>query len=147
MSTSPGTNTIDSVQIALINAGLGQDTDSAAEWMIYKWSMPDSDPAPSKTVADRAICLYDSPGRPAEEGFMMDYPDIQVVVRGNPDDFRAVRDKCQDIFLALHAQEPSIGAAFVYFYSKQSAPLSLGIDQRRRLKMAWNFRSMRNRAT
>ena len=147
MSTSPGTNTIDSVQIALLDAGIGQNTDSSADWMIYKWTMPDSDPAVAKKIADRAICLYDSPGMPAEPGFMMDYPDIQVRVRGNPDDWRATRDKIQDIFLALHAQEPAIGAAFVYFYSKQSAPLQMGLDQKRRPMMSWNFRSMRNRPT
>jgi len=147
MSVSPGVNTIDAVQLAIVQAGLGQNTNSAADWMVYKWSMPDSDPATTKTVADRAICIYDSPGRPAEEGFMMDYPDVQIVVRSKPDDYRAARDKVQDIFLALHAQEPDIDPNFVYFYSKQSAPLSMGIDDRRRIKFAWNFRSMRNRPT
>lgn len=145
---SAGTDTIDRVQTALINAGVGQKTNSTTDWMIYKWSMQDSDPASTKTIADRAICIYDSPGMPPEEGLMLDYPDIQIVVRGKPDDARAVRDKMQDAFLALHAQEPDIGVPpFVYFYAKHSAPLSLGIDERRRLKMAWNFRSMRSRPT
>lgn len=144
---SAGTDTIDSVQTALINAGVGQKTNSATDWMLYKWTMQDSDPAATQKIADRAICIYDSPGMPPEEGMMIDYPDIQIVARGRPDDARAVREKMQEIFAALHAQEPDIGSAFVYFYAKHSAPLSLGIDERRRYKMSYNFRSMRNRPT
>ena len=147
MSVSPGVTTIDAVQLAIVQAGLGQLMDSTQPWMVYKWSMPDSDPAPAKKINDQAICIYDAPGMPAEEGFMMDYPDVQIVVRSSPDGFHAAREKIQDIFLALHAQEQDIDPNFVYFYSKQSAPLSMGIDERRRIRFAWNFRSMRNRPT
>jgi len=145
---SAGTDTIDRVQTALINAGVGQKTSSANDWMIYKWQMQDSDPASTKTIADRAICLYDTPGLPAEAGFQMDYPSIQVVVRSKPDDARAAREKMQDVFTALHGSEPALGVPpFVFFYAQQSAPLQMGIDERRRIRMSWNFRSMRNRPT
>jgi len=144
---SIGTDTIDKVQTALINAGVGQKTNSANDWMLYKWTMQDSDPANPKTVADRALCIYDTPGMPMEEGFAMDYPGIQIVGRGLPDDARAVRDKMQAAMDALHAQEADISGNVVYFYCQQSAPLQMGIDERRRIKMSVNFRTMRNRPT
>lgn len=141
---SAGTDTLDSVQTALTNAGVGQKISSASDWMIFKGNMNDSDPASSPTVADRAICLYETPGLPPLEAWALVYPGVQVVVRGKPDDYTAVREKIQDIFEVLHAGEVAIGSAFVYFYSRQSGPLSMGRDERRRPTLSWNFRSLRD---
>ena len=137
---SAGTATLDSVQTALINAGVGQKTNSANDWMIFKGFLQDGDP-----VADRAICLYETPGTPPLEAWAIDYPGVQVVVRGRADDYTAVRGKIQDVFTALHAREINISADFVYFYARQSGPLSMGRDERRRPSLSWNFRTMRNR--
>lgn len=141
-----GTDTINSVQAALVSASVGQNTDSTLDWMIYKWAMQDSDPAAvGKTVADRAICIYEAAGPAPDEPFTEDYPSIQVVVRSAPDDYALARQKIHDVFVNLHGQETAIGTAFVYFYAAQSGPIPMGIDQRRRIKFAMNFRSMRQR--
>lgn len=143
------TDTLDTIQSSLVNAGVGQKTNSATDWMIYKGMMQDSAPGATTplAVADRAICLYETGGRPPLERWAIDYPGIQVVVRGQPDDYTAVRKKIQDIFNQLHANEGDLSADFVYLYATQSGPLMMGIDEKRRPRLGWNFRIMRNRVT
>lgn len=135
-----GVETLNSVLAALVTAGVAQSTTSGADWMIYVGMMQDI------SGGDRAICLYETPGRPPLEAWAIDYPNFQVVVRGKPDDYTAVRNKIQDAYYALHAQEAAIdGANVVYCYAMQSGPLPLGVDEKRRIRLAWNFRMMRNR--
>lgn len=140
---SAGTDTLDSVQTALINAGVGQKINSANDWMIYKGFLQDADPKTPKSIADRAICLYETPGLPPLEAWKIVYPGVQVSVRGAPDEYTLVREKIQDVFTVLHANEVAISSDFVFFYAQQSGPLSMGRDERRRPSLAWNFRSMR----
>jgi hypothetical protein len=135
-----GNDTLSSVQTALVNAGVGQKTDSAADWMIYRGFMEDG-----PSTADRALALYITPGSPPEELWAIDYPGVQIVARGKADDYAAVAQKLQDVFEALHSQEQAISGNFVYFYARQSAPLSMGRDERRRPSLSLNFRAMRNR--
>lgn len=141
-----GTDTLDGVTAALISAGLGQITSPGTDWFISQGYLPDGLP-----LTDRAIAIYDTPGRPPERGYLnpLDYPSVQVVVRGGEADYQLVRDRIQDIYMALNEQEPAIKAGatspFIYFYSQQSAPLSMGRDEKKRPKLSWNFRSMRYR--
>lgn len=142
-----GTDTLDTVQASIVNAGLGQDGDSTKDWMVYKGALPDSSPnaAPAKTIADKAICLYETPGRPPLEQSLIDYVAFQLVVRSAPDGYTEARQKIQQLFLQLHAKESALTTEFVYCYATQSGPLPLGQDTKRRVKLAWNFRAMRNR--
>lgn len=141
-----GTDTLNGIQTALIGASIGQKTDSSADWMIYVGFMQDNNPASTtKIIADRAICLYETPGRPPLEAWAIDYPGFQVMVRGNSDDYTAARNKIHDVFKTLHAGEAAVGADIVYLYATQSAPLSMGVDEKRRPRLAMNFRMMRNR--
>lgn len=141
-----GTNTLDGVTNALVMAGLGQITDAGADWFINQGYMPDDLGGP-----DRAIALYDTPGKPPERGSLnpLDYPSVQVVVRAGESDYALLRDRIQAIYMALNEQEAAIttvtGSPFIYFYSQQSAPISMGRDEKKRPKQAWNFRSMRYR--
>lgn len=143
-----GTSTLDGVSVALVAAGLGQVTNPATDWFISQGYMPDGVPG-----VDRAICLYDTPGSPPERGSLnpLDYPGVQVTVRGGEFDYQLVRDRIQQIYMALNEQEaainPETASPFIYFYSQQSAALSMGRDERKRPKLAWNFRSMRYRPT
>lgn len=141
-----GTDTLDKVQAALIAAGAGQNTSSGTDWMIYKGAMQDAASGNGK-IADRAICLYETPGQPPLEAWKIDYPGVQIVVRSGPDDYTAARLQFQLIFDALHSQEVNISSDFVIFNATHSAPLAMGYDERRRWRGAWNFRSMRNRPT
>jgi hypothetical protein len=116
--------------------------------MIYIGSMEDGDPkVQPPIVADRAICLYDTPGEAPEEKWLIDYPSFQVRVRGQPNDYPTVRAKVQAIFNALHAQEMNIGTAYVFVYAKNSGPLSLGNDERRRVALVQNYRVMVSRVS
>lgn len=136
-----GDQTLDSISAALVTAGIGQVTDTSEDWAIYQGFMEDGSP-----VADRCICLIETPGEAPLEAWAIVYPSVQVTFRGAKDDYEATKQKAQDVFNCLHGGEIAIGAAFVYFYAKQSAPISMGRDENRRPKMAWNFRSMRNTA-
>lgn len=133
-----GTDNLVAVSAALVAADAGQNTSSSADWFIYRGYMADQQ--------DRAICLYETPGRPPLEAWAIDYPGFQVKVRGQREvDYQAVRDQIQAVFQALHANETLLGNAWVYFYATASAPLSLGLDEKKRISMVWNFRAMRNR--
>jgi hypothetical protein len=134
-----GDENLDSISAVLVTAGIGQITNSSLDWMIYQGFMEDGAPN-----ADRCICLIETPGETPLEAWAIVYPSLQVSVRGTVDDYTAARQKAQDIFTCLHGGEVALGAAFVFFYAKQSAPISMGRDEKRRPKMAWNFRSMRN---
>ena len=143
-----GTNTLDCVANALESAGVGQQTSAAQDWFIVQGYMPDGDPN-----QDRIIAIYETPGEAPLQRWAIDYPSVAVHIRGAEGDYQVLRDKMQAAFLALHEQEGALtdgttGAPinFVYFYAKQSAPISMGTDERMRQKMAWNFRSMRNRS-
>lgn len=141
-----GTSTLDGVTVALVAASLGQITDPAADWFISQGYMPDGTPG-----ADRVIAIYDTPGSPPERGTLnpLDYPGVQVKVRGGEYDYKLVRDRIQEIYMALNEQEaainPETASPFIYFYSQQSASMSMGRDERKRPMLAWNFRSMRYR--
>lgn len=139
--------TLDDISAALVAAGVGQITDSSADWMIYTGALQDSDVTVTgtKMIADRAIALYESPGLPAEEKWAIDFPSFQVRARGKQDDYQAVRAKMTDIFNALHAQETALGTAYVYCYCQQSAPMPMGQDEKRRQHFVLNFRVMRDR--
>lgn len=143
-----GSDTLDCVAAALVAAGVGQQAVSAIAWMIYIGAMQDDEPG-GTAFNDAAICLYETPGLVPEEGLALDYPAVQVRVRTTPDGYTAGRQKMQDVYDALHANETPIktGAStpFVYFYAQQSAPIGMGMDVRRRHSFVWNFRSMRNR--
>lgn len=146
------TDTLDAVQASLIAAGIGQKISSKAAWMIYKGSLPDSDlnDTQAPAIADEAICLYETPGRPPLEAWYIDYVAFQLRVRSAPDGYTAARQKIQDCYLRLHATESALNAAsgagqWVYCYAMQSGPLPLGMDNKRRIGLVWNFRAMRNR--
>ena len=139
MPSSPGMQTLDAVRNYLIAQGVGQG-DSKVDWPIFVGVMQDGAPG----VADRAICLYETPGMPADPAWKITYPSMQVMLRGKPDEYTGLRNKAQEVFNALHGADEVLGTAFVYFYCKQSAPIQMGQDERRRMSMAWNFRSERN---
>lgn len=142
-----GVDVLKQVQASLVAANIGQITDSSADWMIYRYNLPDATPTgqAAKPVADRAICLYETPGRPPLEAWKIDYPGFQVRVRGTNFGWEEARNKIQAIFEQLHANEPALGTDWVYFYGVGSGPMSLGRDTENRPSFVWNFRAMRNR--
>lgn len=135
-----GSDTLDAIRAALISAGIGVAANpTSTQWMIYEHFLEDG--APNH---DRAIALYETPGEPPLQTWLITYPSFQVVVRGGPDEATEVRQKQQDIYDLLHCGNVVLGTAFVYCFAKQSAPIGMGRDERRRPKSAWNYRTMRN---
>lgn len=143
----------DDILAAIVAAGLGQAANSKTDWMVYLYSMQDSDPAPGlNVVADRCIAIYETGGDPPEEGFAMDYPGFQIRVRGAPNASREARAKLQALFDLLHANEVPLNAGvsppsatYVYCYAVQSGAIPMGLDERRRPHFVQNYRTMRNR--
>lgn len=128
---------LDDIATALVTAGIGQITSNATDWFIFRGYFQDA--------PDRAICLYETPGVPPEEGLAIEYPGLQVRARGTLDDYQAARLKMQEIFDFLHGGEAAIGAAYVYFYAVQSGVIPMGQDANRRPHIVQNYRSMRSR--
>lgn len=140
-----GTSTLDLVTTSLVNAAVGQITDNAADWYIYQNAAPDSGPTPPPTFADRILVLFETGGRAPLERWAIQYPSFQVMIRGQADDYQTVRDKWQNVLDQLQSNEGDLGVPpFVYCYSMVSGPINLGMDEKRRPKLAINFRTMRN---
>lgn len=135
-----GSATLDAIRSAMITAGIGVAANpSATDWMIYEHFLEDGTPN-----HDRAIALYETPGLEPLQTWLITYPSFQVVVRGAQDEAAEVRQKQQDIFALLHCGNVALGTDFVYCFAKQSAPIPMGRDEKRRPKSAWNYRTMRN---
>jgi hypothetical protein len=140
---------LDDVSAALVAAGVGQIAQgTGTDWMIYQNSMLDSEPQNPKTVSDNAICIYETPGRPPDTYLTINYPGFQVRVRGADGNYKAVRQKIEDAFTALHDttnQVSNLGSGYVYCYAVGSAPMTLGLDEKRRSSLVWNFRASQTR--
>lgn len=122
---------------ALVAAGLGiQQTNEAADWMMRIGYMQAS--------PDRSVCVYTAGGQAPETGMPAGYPNFQIKVRGNKDDYAAVEAMETAIYRFLHAGNAPVqfGATWVYCYAIQSAPLPLGQDENRRPALCRNYRTM-----
>lgn len=142
-----GVDSLEQIKASLI-AGIAdlQDTDSTKDWFITVGGMLDSalTDAPAKAVADRQVTIYETPGGPPDPSWSVVYPDFQIAVRGKPNDYFAVRNMIEKIWQQLHSNENPLGNQWVYFEAKHSGPIPLGFDEKKRPRLAWNFRSMRN---
>lgn len=71
----------------LVAAGIGVFGDATATWPIYISKMPDT--------RDNCIMLSDSGGLTSDPKWLLDFPDISVVVRGS--DYLEVYNKARQI--------------------------------------------------
>lgn len=125
---------LDDIGAALVTAGVANLT---GPWKLNLGYLQDA--------PDTAICVVPSGGRAPEQRWAVDYPLFNVTIRGAPDGYQAARQKAQDVFEALHANEDALGPAYVYCYSAQSAPLPGGQDAKRRPYMSFKFFAMKSR--
>jgi hypothetical protein len=128
---------VDDIGAALVAANIGHTTATAADWRIYFGYLQDP--------PDRAICIYETGGEMPETNWLIDRPSFQIRVRGNPDDYQAVRTKIQDVFNLLHAGEVAVGTDYVFIYAVQSGPIPLGQDEKRRPHLVQNYKVMKKR--
>lgn len=130
--------TLDDIKAALLTAGVVTDG-AVTDWKIMLGYMQDA--------PDKAVCIYETGGDAPDPSSALDYPGLQVRVRGEPDGYQEMRAKLQEIFDNLHANEVSVGTDYVYIYAVQSGPIPMGQDEKRRPHVVQNFRIMRNRPT
>lgn len=127
----------DDIMATLVAAGLGQNTASNSDWMIRVGYM--------QAGPDKTICIQEAGGRPPETGQQVQYPTIQIRVRGAGDGYQDMRDKEQAIFNFLHAGNApvDIGGNYVYCFALSSSPVPMGQDGNRRPSVVRNYRLMR----
>lgn len=118
--------------------------DGSTGWLCRLSDMP--------STPDKVVVLYETPGDPpdVDESGAVEYdePGLQVRVRGEVDDYAAARNKIQDVFEALHENEPTAMTGetiIVYLYATQSGPLPMGKDSNNRPELVWNFRVKKQR--
>lgn len=106
----------------------------ATGWRIGVGRMPDT--------PDTSICIYDSPGEHPNSKWLLDYPYVQVIVRGSPDGYQAARQKAQDVYDVLFGCSPrampngdNIDAITVV-----GNPSHVGNDQKNRPMISANYR-------
>lgn len=57
---------------------------------------------------DRQICCYDVSGQNPNPKWLLDYPAVNIIVRGAPQDYRAANQKATDCIDVLLGQFPRI---------------------------------------
>lgn len=78
----------DGIKSLLVTASVGASGGSN-DWAIYIGRMPDQ--------PDNCICIYPSSGGAPNPKWLLDYPGIQVIVRGDEGNYDAARQKAQDV--------------------------------------------------
>ena len=123
----------------LVSLGL---IDGTTGWTGYKGYLP---PSP-----DSVIVVYETPGADPElvgidsEEIEYDDPGFQIRGRGPVHGYDALRGKMGAIYRALHGS--TLGSPFyVQVRSTQSGPMPMGLDDKSRPGMTWNFVAMRRR--
>lgn len=126
---------LDDVQLYLIAQSIGTDPSNQQPWPIFKGYMPDDPKSP-----DRALSLYELPGREAPDQWNVLYPRIVVYARGETDyDYATARQKLYDAVVLLHATTTEVGPTYRSFIMCTSAPVFLGYDSKRRPKLSWSL--------
>jgi Bacteriophage minor capsid protein len=98
---------------------------------------------------DTQICVYDSPGQTPSPLWLLDYPFVQLMVRGAPDQYSVARQKAQDCYDILLGLEPisfengdNIDAITII-----GTPSFIGSDQKNRPMISTNYRVIFEPAT
>jgi len=90
----------------LVSQGVGVFA-ATTGWGIFVGKMPDD-----TSSADTAIALINSGGRPPNPKWLLDYPSVQVMVRGTSGGYRDAWDKAaevQDALLGIPSQDVTDG--------------------------------------
>lgn len=80
----------------LVTAGYVYNPAVLGDWNIWLGKQPDG-----VSVPHRTITVYDSGGRTPDPKWLLDFPSIQVRVRGGPNDYLVAHNKSHDVRGAL----------------------------------------------
>lgn len=93
-----------------------------------------------KNKPNKMICIYDSVGASPEPGLDINYPGIQIVVRGEPDGYRAAWDKCAAIRDRLLGRPSETRGGDIWASVTMSGDiLFIGYDDNERPTFSMNF--------
>jgi hypothetical protein len=122
--------------ILVANAiGVFQPNATSTDWAIMISRMRDGKDAPNKSIA-----IYDTGGLAPEPGLDINYPSIQIIVRGEPDGYADTHKKCRDIRDVLLGRRSETRGGDVW--ASITMPydiLSLGYDDNERPEFSLNF--------
>jgi hypothetical protein len=76
------------------NIGIAISPASGNNWPLFEGEMGS---------VDRAIMVRENGGRTPEVRIAINYPTVQVLVRGTRSDYAVAREKAEEVFLALQA--------------------------------------------
>lgn len=89
---------------------------------------------------DRCICVTDSGGRAPDPKWLLDYPSVQIIVRGGPNDYAAVADKVGHIKRVLLGMSSQLVNGDRWNHINMAGePSLLGFDQNKRPEFVLNF--------
>ncbi len=124
-------NPSEGIRDLLVAAGIGVFADQS-DWGIYISKQPDNPEA--------VVTIYDSGGTASNPQFAVDFPSVQVRVRGRPNGYIEARNKCVDIknaLLGLPSQDLN-GDRWVSI-SMIGDINALGYDQNQRPMLTTNY--------
>lgn len=115
--------------------GVFQPNAVMTDWVIMISRMRDGDGAPNKCIA-----IYDTGGLAPEPGLDINYPTVQLVVRGEPDGYVDAHRKCRDIRDVLLGRHSELRGGDTWAsVTMPSDILSLGYDDNERPEFSMNF--------
>ncbi len=115
----------------LATAGVGTVTPNE-EWSLNISRMP--------SAPNRQIAISRTGGKASDPKWALDYPSMQVMIRGNPSDYVAARDKAQNVkdeLLGLNSQ--TIGDTRWVSVTAIGDVNWLGYDENERPMLSVNF--------
>jgi hypothetical protein len=123
----------DHLMLLLTEAGVGA-LGAAEGWRVGAGRMLDQ--------PDTQITLYDSPGQTPNPLWLLDYPFMQVMVRGAQDGYQAARQKAQDCYDVLLGCQPRImsNRDRIDAITVVGTPSFIGNDAKNRPMISANYR-------
>lgn len=117
----------------LVAASIGVfGSENSAEWGIHIGKQIDS--------TDKNITIYDTGGQAPHPRWLLDYPSIQIVVRGNENGYQATYNKAQDIQKALLGYPSTdIGSDRLVYVLQTGNTAFIGYDPKNRPEFSLNF--------
>lgn len=118
----------------LIPDAVGSSSDPANAWRIVVGKMID--------LPHQQIGFFDAPGQAPDPKWLLDYPAVQVIVRGSPQGYQAAMSKMRDVYDVLLGADPrmNVNGDWVDAITVLSTPTLLSYDKQDRPEISGNFR-------
>lgn len=102
-------------------------------WLLCIGKMTDS--------PHQQVCLYDSPGQSPDPKWLLDYPFVQVIVRGAPQGYQAAASKMREVYdVLLGIDSVDVGSDRIDGITMIGSPAFLNYDVNDRPQWSANFR-------